>query len=111
MNEQTIVSLKEVSISLQELMDDFKSCLDELTTDGAGLLYDLKRVVGADTQLGAAISDVGSSIMQAKRNAFNAFQLLKDEIDLTVTNAENIALDSIAKFDNAGGIVEGITFK
>ena len=72
MQGTTVEELLRQARRFEEETNNLKQFLDELTTDGAGLLYDLKMAVGAETDLGHAISSIGGVVRQAATSAVNA---------------------------------------
>lgn len=111
MQGTTVEELLRQARRFEEETGNLKQFLDELTTDGAGLLYDLKMAVGAETDLGHAISSIGGVVRQAATSAINALTETHTIIDQKATETSQTQAQTSADFTNLTTQIGTITFE
>ena len=110
--EQTYVEelLRQVSRFAEEKAD-LSRYLDELTTDGAGLLYELKLAVGADSDLGQTIASLGGAVRRAANNGIhsldNAYEIMAKQCEQLSSMLNQINMD----YSQYVQTINAITFK
>ncbi|MDD6223401.1 MAG: hypothetical protein PUB18_00140 [bacterium] len=90
MNDVSVEELQRQATRFEEETSKLARYLDELTTDGAGFLYDLKMTVGAESDLGVTISALGGAVRNASANAVNSLNQAKEIIVQKCTEISNV---------------------
>ncbi len=108
---QEVEALETTAERFDQEINNLKKNLETLTTDGSGLLYDLKQTVGPDSDLGATISAVGGSVMSAQNQAINSLTQIKTIIDTKIAEAKAYNAQAQAGFSNSTSSINSRTFE
>lgn len=90
--------------------DNLRVLLDELTTDGAGILYDIKMLVGSDTDLGQAISRCGTSVRGAAVHAVRYLNEAHGKMEDSIVRYKQINQEAVAQYKAAAASIQTIDF-
>lgn len=111
MDLQEIEAMEIMLSRFLEERNHLKKVLDALTTDGDGVLYRLKQAVGADSQLGATISNVGGAVMSARTNAIVALDQIAEIIKQKIAEAKSYNAEAEAGLTQINTKINNITFE
>ena len=93
--EQT--ELNKLKSSRDRFVDEWntlKSSLDDLTTDGAGVLFELKQAVG-ENNLDGSVAKLGEKVMLFKERCISSYEAIIAKMDEKIALAES-ALNTAA---------------
>ena len=106
-----IEELERQAMRFQDEIDNLARYLDELTTDGAGYLYDLKQVVGPDSDLGYAISSLGGAVRSAADSAVTRLRETVDIINTKCAEHKQAQQATESQYSDINTKSSGITFQ
>ncbi len=110
MPNQTIDDLITLYERFNEEKINMKSYMDELTTNGAGLLYELRNIISDDTELAQSINKIGTSVMAAKENAFSSLDQISEVLNEKIENAQIEAQKANTEYSEQNSQVSSVNF-
>lgn len=110
MDQTWIENMQILKSRLDTEMNDLKSYLNDLTQDGSGVLFDIKNIVGSDSEIGSNINNIGGVVMEAKQKLFVSLQKISDLIAEKISDAQQYNEESIANQQKVASGVSSITW-
>ena len=110
MDQTWIQNMQILKERLNTEISDLRVDLNRLTQDGSGLLYDMKNIVGADSEMGANISSIGGVIMEAKQTLFVSLHNINSLIAEKISDAQKYNEEAIANQQKVAAGVSSITW-
>lgn len=105
-----VEQLQVLTERFEQEKDNLRIALDELTTNGAGILYEIKMIVGADTDLGQAISRCGTSVRNAATNAIKYLTEAHDKMDSYIVQYKHVNQEAVERYRQASAAIQTIDF-
>lgn len=105
-----IKELQRIRDRIKTEKESLKTTLDALTTNGQGILYDIKIAVGADSELGTAVGNLGGKVLQASDMVMKDLDEFIRIMNDNLARAEADLSDTAMEIGNFTSQIDNIDF-
>lgn len=105
-----IEDLEILASRFEQEKESLRCTLNELAGDGSGILYEIKMLIGMETDLGAAIGRCENSISNASVYAINHLTDVYERMTDSITKYKEVNEEAINSFKAATERIQVIDF-